>query len=225
MNTELFTGKAEAYAKARPGYPEEMMDYIATLAPLGTVVADIGAGTGKLTVMFAGRGYELFAVEPNADMRGQLALTLAPFPNAKIIEGTAENTTLPDRSVDAIVCAQALHWFDPAAFREECIRIGGPGVLVIAVYSITTGGKGVTYSKESTKAFFKRPEVKEFPNPSFFSRESWLQYMASRSTDPLPTDEGYEAHIAEMNATFDRDSTDGILRQDAVAKVFSERIE
>ena len=49
MNTEAFTGRAQAYMKARPSYPDEAMEYIYGLAPMGAVFADIGAGTGKFT--------------------------------------------------------------------------------------------------------------------------------------------------------------------------------
>lgn len=56
MNTELFSGKAEIYAKTRPGYPDDAMDYISSLIPTGAVVADIGAGTGKFTSLLARYG-------------------------------------------------------------------------------------------------------------------------------------------------------------------------
>jgi len=224
MNTELFTGKAEVYANARPGYPEEAMDYIASLVPPCAVFADIGAGTGKFTVLLARRGYMLFAVEPNADMRAQLAVTLAPYPHARIIDGTAEHTTLPNGCADIITCAQALHWFDPDAFRAECRRIGKPGALVIAIYNNTPGGSSVTHSRLSTDVFFSSPAVREFSNPMFYTRESWLAYMTSHSHDPLPSDPGYAAHIVEVNAIFDRENINGLLRRDVVTKVYSERI-
>lgn len=224
-NTELFTGKAHAYASARPSYPDAAMEYIHSLIPLSATVADIGAGTGKFTALLARYGYTTCAVEPNADMRGQLAAALAPFPNARIITGTAEATTLPDGSADAITCAQALHWFDPDVFRAECRRIGKPGVLVIAIYNNTPGGSSVSHSRQSTEVFFKNPTVREFPNPMYYTREKWLQYMTSHSHDPLPTDSGYEAHIANMNAVFDRESVDGLLHRDVVTTVYSERLD
>ena len=224
MNTEKFTGKAQAYANARPGYPNEAMEYIKTFAPAGTVSADIGAGTGKFTELLARNGYEIYAVEPNADMREQLSVTLASYPNTKIVDGTAEATTLPDNNIDVITCAQALHWFDPDVFRAECRRIGKSDVLVIAIYNNTPGGSSITHSKQSTDVFFKSPTVREFPNPMFYTRESWLQYMTSHSHDPLPSDPGYDAHIAEMNAVFDRENVDGLLRRDVVTKIYSERI-
>lgn len=124
-----------------------------------------------------------------------------------------------------VAVAQALHWFDPDEFREECSRIGKPDVLVIAVYNNTPGGSSITHSKLSTDVFFKNPVVREFPNPVFYTRESWLQYMTSHSHDPLPSDPGYEMHINEMNAVFDHENVDGLIRRDVVTKVYSERIE
>jgi len=220
MNTELFTGKAQVYAKARPGYPDAVLEYIKSLVPPNAVFADIGAGTGKFTKLLARGGYAIYAVEPNADMREQLAVTLASCKNAKIVNASAEATTLPENSVDAITCAQALHWFDPNAFRAECRRIGKPGVMVIAVYNETPGGDSV--KRGSTDAFFTRPTVREFPNPMLYTRESWQQYMTSHSHDPLPSDPNYTAHIIKVNAIFDLENVDGFLHRGVVTKVYSE---
>lgn len=225
MNTEIFTGKAQAYASARPGYPDAAIEYISSIISKDAVIADIGAGTGKFTELLAKRGYELFAVEPNTDMREQLISTLKNYPGAEIVKGTAESTTLSDHSVDVITCAQALHWFDPDAFREECRRIGKPGVLAIVIYNNMPGDRSFVHRKSSMDAFFENPAVREFSNPIFFTRENWLQFMTSHSHDPLPSDSGYKAHIAKMNAVFDCENTDGLLRRDVTTIVCSERVE
>lgn len=225
MNTENFTGKAEAYAKGRPGYPQEALETIFGLAPSGAVFADIGAGTGKFTVKLAERGYSVFAVEPNADMRGQLAITLAPFANAKIMDGTAEATTIPDHSVDILTVAHALHWFNLDAFREECHRIVKPVGLIIAIYNHVPGEEMTDLYKQTVDAFFTKPITWEFPNTIEYTRDNWLAYIASQDDNPLPTDPEYNAHISAINAAFDRDSVDGILHCDRLAKVYCERIE
>ncbi|MCL2049353.1 MAG: class I SAM-dependent methyltransferase [Defluviitaleaceae bacterium] len=221
-NTNLFSGKAEAYANARPTYPDTALDYIVALFPTNAVIADIGAGTGKLSLLLAQRGYGVFAVEPNNDMREILIRTLAPFPNARVISGTAENTTLPSGSIDVITCAQALHWFAPNEFRAECLRIGKNGVLVAAVYNIMPNGSSVSHSKQSTDVFFTSPTVQAFPNTQFYTRERWLTYMTSHSRDPLPSDEGYDCHIKEMGEVFEQESVDGLLRRDVVTYIYSE---
>ncbi len=242
MSTEIFTGRAEAYAKARLSYPEAALDYIGSLIPPDAVFADIGAGTGKLTLLLGQRRYPGFAVEPNADMRKQLTFTLSPYPQVKIIGGSAEATALPDHSVDVVLCAQALHWFDPDGFRAECRRICKPGGIVIAVYNVTLEGnnsphskssnhskssshsKSPSHSKTSAHRFFDSPSVQEFANPQFYTRENWLAYMTSHSHDPLPADAAYAAHIAEMNGIFDRESVDGLLRRNVVKEVYSEKV-
>ena len=198
MNTEIFTGKAMQYANARPGYPRQSIDYICSLVPIN-------------------------AVEPNSDMAEQLKPTLNPYPAAKTITAPAESTTLPSQSVDVIVCAQALHWFDLAAFDAECRRIGKPGTIVIAIYNISPGGISATHSRVSTDAFFENPTTKEFQNPIYYTRDKWLAYMTSHSNNPRPTDDGYKEHIAKVNAIFDDESIDGLLRRDLLTRVYFEK--
>ena len=222
MRTEAFTGRAKAYSEARPGYPDEAIEYISTLVPHGAVFADIGAGTGKFTELLARYGYEVFAVEPNADMREQLEITLALFPNTKIFDGTAEATKIPDHCVDVITNAQALRKFDLDIFRAECIRIGKPNPIVISIFN---GGVKISSGYEkSTGAFYKNPEVRKFSNPSYFTRDKWLLYYSSMEGVPLKGDKGYEAYTAELNEKFDRDSVDGVLCLNEVTYVYSERI-
>jgi len=226
MNTEAFTGKAQAYTNARPGYPDEAIEYICSLVKPDAVFADVGAGTGKFTSLIAQRGYEIFAVEPNADMREQLAITLAPFPNAKIVNGTAETTTIPSNSVDVITCAQAIGWFDLDAFRNECCRVGKREIIVVSLYNESPGDNHVPAShrltsKQATDIFFNNPIVREFPNPIFYTRERWIQHNASISDNPQSSDDSYDIHTAKMNEIFDRDSVDGLLRIDLITKVYS----
>lgn len=58
-----------------------------------------------------------------------------------------------------------------------------------------------------------------------YTRDNWLAYIASQDDSPLPNDPRYDEHIAALNAAFDRDSVDGLLRCDRVTKVYSERIK
>ncbi|MCL2605188.1 MAG: class I SAM-dependent methyltransferase [Defluviitaleaceae bacterium] len=225
MITEQFTGRAEAYANARPGYPKEAVEYIHSLAPEGAVFADIGAGTGKFTELLAPYGNKIFAVEPNADMREQLLISLAQFTNTVTLDGTAEATKIPDNSVDAIVCAQSLNKFNLDLFRTECRRIGKSNPIVVTLHNSTIDDirANANYLK-STSAFYKNPAVKEFPNPVYFTREKWLLYHSSMAGVPRETDAGYEAYTAEINDFFDRGNIDGLLRLNLITKIYSEAI-
>lgn len=198
------------------------MEYIYNLAPNNAIFADIGAGTGKFTELLARYGNALFAVEPNADMLEQLKITLAPFPNTKIVDGSAEATKLPDGIADVIINAQSLNRFDIEAFKVECRRIGKPNPLVVTLYNDDPPYGNLRYNK-STGALYHKPIMQKFPNPHFFTREKWLSYFSSMEGVPREFDSGYKAYTAKLNERFDRDSKDGLLRLELVTIVYSER--
>jgi len=106
------------YEKGRAGYPPDAIAFL--LQRLGVVgggtVVDLAAGTGKSTRALLTAGVTPIAVEPVAHMRDTLR---AQSPGVEVVDGTAESMPLPDSSADAVVAAQAFHWFDgPAALRE-----------------------------------------------------------------------------------------------------------
>ena len=111
---------ADVYERSRPSYPPAAVARLATELRIGPgrTVLDLAAGTGKLTRLLAELGPELVAVEPSAAMREQFGAVL---PTVPVHEGTAEQIPLADESVDAVVVAQAFHWFDAA---RACAEIG-----------------------------------------------------------------------------------------------------
>jgi ubiquinone/menaquinone biosynthesis C-methylase UbiE len=221
-NTNLFSCKAESYAKARPSYPQEAVDYICSLTKPNAVFADIGAGTGKWTELIAARGYEIFAVEPNDDMRNELKNTLAQFDNAHIVNGTEADTNLPPQSVDIITVAQALHWFDLDKFRTECKRILKPGGKVITVYNINPEGSSPKLSKLFTDEFYENPMIKEFDNPIYYNADEWLNFRLSHSHDPKPGDENYDSHIEEVKKQFAERAVDGKIKLDITTRIYND---
>jgi SAM-dependent methyltransferase len=120
-----FCGRVADYARSRPGYPAEIIGLLEREGGLrpGSVVADIGSGTGKLSELFLALGNAVYGVEPNQEMRGEAERLFAGNPLFRSIEGRAEATGLPGLSADIAVAGQAFHWFDPDLFRAELRRI------------------------------------------------------------------------------------------------------
>lgn len=119
-----FTNRAEDYAQYRPSYSKALIDCIVNNLgdEPGLVAADIGAGTGISARLLADRGIQVRAIEPNATMR-QAA---EAHPLVEFRHGSAENTQLPNASVDLVTCFQAFHWFNPEPTLREFVRILKP---------------------------------------------------------------------------------------------------
>src|SRR3954469_1834887 len=118
---ERFSSRVDAYAKYRPSYPAAMYGLIRDgmgLKP-GSVIADVGAGTGLSAEPLLRDGNTVYCVEPNADMRAAAARSLGQYPGFRSVNGTGEQTTLAEHCIDLVLCAQAFHWFDHAAAAAE----------------------------------------------------------------------------------------------------------
>ncbi len=133
-----FTRRVENYVKYRPGYPQAIIDLLQQECHLTTnaVIADVGSGTGKLTELFLKNGYQVFGIEPDADMRTAAEQFLQRYPRFTSIVATAEATTLADHSIDVVTAGQAFHWFDRERARREFARILVPNGWALLVSNI-----------------------------------------------------------------------------------------
>jgi ubiquinone/menaquinone biosynthesis C-methylase UbiE len=126
---DRFTGLAEVYARGRPAYPEAAVTAVIDRARLGpeSQLVDVGCGTGISARLFAARGVPVIGVEPNDDMRRQAEdapALLGPRPEYRA--GRAEATGLTAGVADAVLVAQAFHWFEPDAALREFHRVLKP---------------------------------------------------------------------------------------------------
>ncbi|MBO1334036.1 class I SAM-dependent methyltransferase [Streptomyces sp. VRA16 Mangrove soil] len=127
-----FGAAARAYAEHRPDYAPDAVRWALGRAP-GVRVLDLGAGTGKLTAVLVGMGFEVVAVEPDAAMLGELR---AAVPGVRALHGSAERIPLPDASVDAVLAGNALHWFDMAVAGPELARVLAPGGVLAGLWNL-----------------------------------------------------------------------------------------
>jgi SAM-dependent methyltransferase len=121
-----FGSEAGAYERARPTYPPAAVAWLTDALALGpgVTVADVAAGTGKLTRLLVPSGATVLAVEPVEGMRAQLATAVR---GVSAVGAIAEALPLRAGSLDAISVAQAIHWFDREPALAELHRVLGPG--------------------------------------------------------------------------------------------------
>ena len=238
MNEEKFSGKSKIYSLFRPGYPDEFIDMLYKKAYIAenSVIADIGSGTGKLTEQLLKRGNTVYGVEPNEDMRKTGEENLKKFKSFISVNGTAENTLLPDESTDAVTAAQAFHWFHRGAFKKECKRILKESGRVIIIWNMRdesapvtienkkinrefcpgfkdfSAGSGNDREKTNLSDFFTGGYITEyFDNPYVFDRESFIGRCLSSSYALKEEDKNYSDYINALSSLFDRFQRNSVL--------------
>jgi ubiquinone/menaquinone biosynthesis C-methylase UbiE len=125
-NAELFTTVAREYANFRPGYPPELIAWLARSAPAHDAVWDCGCGSGQASLALAGHFARVYAT----DVAPEQIAAARPHPRVKYSVAPAERSGLEALSVDLVTVAQALHWFDVEAFYAEARRVARPGGLL-----------------------------------------------------------------------------------------------
>lgn len=155
-STQRFTQRAQAYAAARPSYPEELQKFLASLGT-GTAV-DLGCGTGLFSKTLLLAGWKVIGVEPNQAMAAHLDVEVKTHPCFRLQGAAAEQTELPDQSTDLVTAAQAFHWFDPTTVREEMERILVPGGQILLVWNTRIEGPGFDQAYSRLVDRFRSPE-------------------------------------------------------------------
>ncbi|KAH9844443.1 Methyltransferase domain [Teratosphaeria destructans] len=122
------------YDKHRPGYTASATDHLLQQCRVagksGARILDLAAGTGKFTEALVQREehFQVLAIEPHDGMRE--VLKKKGLENVEVMDGTAEGMRVEDESVDAVVVAQAFHWFATKQALREIHRVLKPhGVL------------------------------------------------------------------------------------------------
>ncbi|WP_338721838.1 class I SAM-dependent methyltransferase [Pseudomonas tolaasii] len=130
-----FSTQAVTYAQGRPDYPRQLTGWLTDTLHIDahSTVIDLGAGTGKFTRLLSTLAPTLIAVEPVEAMGAQLAKLL---PDVRLLPGTAEAIPLEAASADAVVCAQAFHWFSTEAALADIHRVLKPGGRLGLVWNV-----------------------------------------------------------------------------------------
>jgi SAM-dependent methyltransferase len=141
--TGAFGAVAREYERGRPGWPPDAIARLLERFGARTVL-DLAAGTGKLTAVLAELADEVIAVEPDDSMRRVLE---ARLPQVRALAGTAEAIPLGDASVDAVLVAEAFHWFDLDRAPAEIARVVRPGGGLAVMWNLA-GWDGVDWLDE-----------------------------------------------------------------------------
>ncbi|MDE7204287.1 MAG: class I SAM-dependent methyltransferase [Lachnospiraceae bacterium] len=181
-----FTELAKFYVD-RPSYSLVLLNYIKTFIKdkLGRdiIVADVGAGTGKLTENLEQIGLTGYAVEPNDAMR-QEGINLFERKNTfEWKEGAAEATGLPDNCVDWVLMGSSFHWTDALKATEEFRRILRPGGFFTAIWNPRDIQRSDIHKKIEDMIYKEVPNMKRVSSGRRMTTEIMLQKLGNYFKD------------------------------------------
>jgi SAM-dependent methyltransferase len=128
-NVSTFAAGSAQYAAARPTYPAALFDWLAAQGPARDAAWDAGCGNGQATVALAAR----FARVVGNDSAAEQIAQAPRLPNIEYRVGAAEDVKFDDGSLDLVLAAQALHWFDLERFYATVTRALKPGGVFAAL--------------------------------------------------------------------------------------------
>lgn len=247
--SERFSNRVDDYVSGRPGYPHAVVSWLEQVFDLmpPAMIADVGAGTGISAELLLTHGYDVIAIEPNDAMREAMERRLGTDPQFRAIAASAEATTLPDSSVDAVIAAQAFHWFDRAKFRAECLRILKPFGFVALLWNVrrVQGSEfGVEYeallrefgtdylsvrhenvTDAELASFFGGPcESHRFENVQELDRDGLRARLLSSSYVPAQGEPKHVAMLAALGALFAKHQQDGTVDMEYDLHVHAARL-
>jgi ubiquinone/menaquinone biosynthesis C-methylase UbiE len=209
-----FGGVAEAYERGRPTYPAEAVRWLLGEHPLS--VLELGAGTGKLTRVLIDLVHDVHATDPDASM---LKILEREVPGVPTAEASAEDIPLGDDSVDAVIAAQAFHWFDLDRALPEIARVLRPGGRACLLWN--TRNEKIPWVRRlgeliGTQEQLRDPaealifselfgfvEDREFTHWQTIDRKSIQDLVLSRSNVAVLDAEARAAKLAEVLAFYD----------------------
>jgi len=209
-----FGGVAEAYERGRPTYPADAVQWM--LGDQPSSVLELGAGTGKLTRVLVALGHDVHPTDPDPAM---LAILEEQVPGTRTALASAEDIPLADRSVDAVIAAQAFHWFDLDRALPEIARVLRPGGRLCLVWNqrnekipwvrrlgaligtqeqLRDPAQALIFSE-----LFGFVEERDFSHWQTVDRKTIQDLVVSRSNVAVLDDEARAAKLAEVLAFYD----------------------
>jgi SAM-dependent methyltransferase len=243
--TARFSDRVANYVRYRPGYPETLcraLEHELGIAS-GSVVADVGSGTGISTELLLRIGCRVYAIEPNADMRREAEARFEDDVRFHSVAARAEATTLPEARVDAVTAGQAFHWFNVPQSRAEFARILRPaGIAAVFWNTRKTDGSpflrayeqllqefGTDYRQvnhrnvddEALSAFFGPSyQSRIFANEQDFDYDGLRGRLLSSSYVPVEGHPRYEPMLSALRRIFDEHQEGGKVHVEYDTELF-----
>ena len=148
---------------------------LALLPPPPARVADLGCGTGTLSVLLADEGYEVTGVDFSPEMLARAVAKGAGRTDVHFVRGDAAKPPLEAATYDVVLCRHVL-WAlpDPPAVLDRWGRLLRPGGRLVLIEGSWSTGAGLT--SEQTVALVRgagrEPTLTQLDDEAYWGRRT-----------------------------------------------------
>ena len=244
--SDRFTQTVQDYVKINPFYLEDVLRFLVDECQLSKhrTIAGIGTGTGFVSRLLLEYGNVVYGVEANPLMRDTMIEEFRRYPSFSGVDGTAENTSLDNKSIDIIMAGTAFHWFDLEKTKAEFKRVLKPQGWVLLIWNVRNPFKTdflidyenyiLKHGKDFRKGnenktdddliqdFFRpfEAKVKSFTNIQQFNWEGLVGKLSSTSHCLKPDDANYEEMLRELRDLYEKHQLNGLVDFEYVTNMY-----
>ena len=230
MDTKYFFNGKSKYYYTRPNFNKKCFTFLKNKLNLtkNDVIAELGAGTGKFTKKISKFCKKIYAVEPNDEMLAVGKQLCKKRKNIEYVNASAENTTLPEKSLDMIFAVQSFHYFEKDKLLTELKRIIKPEKYFCIIWNLNektenafdkdwdnlletqkikaTGSADNHNIKEDRKIIFKNGKYEEvkFSRSVHMTYNKLKRYASSISFIPKENEIGYDEFYNNLKYIFNK---------------------
>ncbi len=113
------------YEKSRVRYPQRLIDDVVVYSKIKSTgkILEIGGGSGKATLPFAERGFEITGLDISKELIEIAEKMCLKYPKVHFVVGSFEDTIFSTENFDLIISGQAWHWVKPEGRYEKVHQI------------------------------------------------------------------------------------------------------
>lgn len=132
-----YSPAAEAYNRARPSYPQQVIDQVIEIAKLSSRsnILEIGCGPGTATQSFAALGCPMLCLEPNPDFYRLALQNCQRYRHVEIENTSFEEWNLQTETFDAVLAASSFHWIPAEVGYLKAAQALKPGGALILLWN------------------------------------------------------------------------------------------
>jgi ubiquinone/menaquinone biosynthesis C-methylase UbiE len=192
-----FSKQSDLYARYRPGYPQELFDFILKQVEGRSVAWDCATGNGQTASYLSAHFTKVFATDISETQLAKAWQADNIFYSAQ----PAEKTDFEDNSFDLVTVSQALHWFNFELFYKELKRVTRPGGWFAAwMY----GGMTISPAIDALKRHHHDVTLEAYWDPERkFVNENYVTLPFPLAEIPCPVfSMSYEWSLEELKGYF-----------------------